>query len=127
MFKMAKEVEKFWGKEIWMANTDLYCGKKLILEKGKRCSMHYHERKDETFYVDSGKVLLEYNVGEIFDEIILMQGDSKRIYPLQWHRFSGLENSVIIEISTHHEDLDSYRDTFSEDIPQKIKDKYNLN
>lgn len=123
---MRKEVEKVWGKEIYLADSELYCGKKLILEKGKRCSMHYHQDKDETFYVDSGKVLLEYNVGEDFEESILVEGDSKRIYPEQWHRFSGLEDSVIIEISTHHKDSDSFRDVVSGDIPEEIKKKYNL-
>ena len=53
-----KEVKKEWGKEQWIVNRD-YCGKKLILNKGFRCSMHYHKNKDETFYILTGKVLME--------------------------------------------------------------------
>ena len=101
-----RQVPKEWGEEIWMANNNLYCGKKLILKKGKRCSLHHHRNKDETFYIDSGKVLLEVE-GE---KQILNPGTSVLIEPHTRHRFSGLKDSVIIEISTHHEDSDSYRE-----------------
>jgi len=45
-----KHVEKVWGSEDWIVNRE-YCGKVLNLNKGFRCSMHYHKNKDETFYV----------------------------------------------------------------------------
>ncbi len=53
-----KIVTKEWGEERWIVNRD-YCGKLLILKKGFRCSLHYHKNKDETFYVNKGKVLME--------------------------------------------------------------------
>lgn len=112
-------VPKAWGKEIWMANTELYCGKKLILYGGKRCSLHFHKIKDETFYVDSGRVLMEFGFPVVKE--IMGAGDSIHISPLVVHRFSGLAlDSVIIEISTHHEDSDSYRieGELSGDIPK---------
>jgi mannose-6-phosphate isomerase-like protein (cupin superfamily) len=100
-----KEVEKVWGKEIWLVNRD-YCGKKLILNKSFRCSMHFHKLKDETFYILKGKVLLEIGM----QKNIMLPGDSILIKPGQKHRFTGLEDSEIMEFSTHHEDSDSYRD-----------------
>lgn len=122
MYEMVKEVLKVWGKEVWVANTDNYCGKKLILKKGKRCSLHFHKDKDETFYIERGRVLMEFN-----KEIRVMgENDVVRINPGMLHRFSGLENSVILEISTHHEDLDSYRieGQLSGDVPEEIMEKY---
>ena len=103
-----KEVEKVWGKEIWIVNRD-YCGKKLILNKGFRCSMHYHKNKDETFYILKGKVLMETDK----ETKIMLENDSILIAPNTKHRFTGLEDSEIIEFSTHHEDEDSYRDEVS--------------
>lgn len=119
-----KIIPKVWGKEIWMANTELYCGKKLILKKGKRCSLHYHKNKDETFYIDTGKVLMEVDGKKgimISGEAILIESNTN-------HRFSGLENSVIIEISMHHEDSDSYRidGQLSGDIPKEIMEEYEV-
>jgi len=100
-----KEVPKVWGKEIWLANYD-YCGKLLILNKGFRCSMHYHKNKDETFYINKGKVLMEIDN----EKKIMLPGDSVRLTQGMKHRFTGLEDSEIMEFSTHHEDEDSYRE-----------------
>src|SRR4051812_37450647 len=43
--------DKIWGREIWITNTALYCGKHLLLNKGYQCSLHYHKIKDETFHL----------------------------------------------------------------------------
>ena len=103
-----KEVKKEWGKEIWIVNRD-YCGKKLVLNKGFRCSMHFHKNKDETFYILKGKVLMETDN----KKQIMLPGSSVLITPNTKHRFTGLEDSEIMEFSTHHDDSDSYRDEVS--------------
>ena len=103
---MVEIVKKSWGREEWIENNENYCGKKLVLEKAHGCSYHHHKIKDETFYVDSGLVLLILD-GE---NKMMKPGDTQRILPGQWHRFIGFEDSVITEFSTHHEDSDSYRD-----------------
>jgi len=106
-----KTVIKNWGSEFWIANYD-YCGKQLNLKKDYRCSMHYHKIKDETFYLTKGKILLETYASKEKDDyqkLIMNVGDSYRVLPGIPHRFTGLEDSEIIEFSTHHEDEDSYR------------------
>jgi mannose-6-phosphate isomerase-like protein (cupin superfamily) len=131
---MIDEKNKEWGKEIWMANNEKYCGKKLILEKGKRCSFHYHKNKDETFYIDKGRILMEIKglalresgMCYLDKEFVMKSGESIRIFPGTMHRFSGLEKSVIIEISTHHEENDSYRFELSGNIPKEILKKYKI-
>ena len=123
MFKMTGEIhQKVWGHEEWAVNHPDYCGKFLYLKKGKRCSLHYHKNKDETFYVLSGRVLMEIN-GE---ERIMGKGDIQHISPMTRHRFSGLSDSVIVEFSTHHEEEDSFRSEgqLSGDVPEKIMEKY---
>ena len=109
-----QEVEKVWGKEIVIVNRE-YCGKILKLKKGFRCSLHYHKKKDETFYILTGKVLIEIvgNFGAPDTEHVMLPGGSINIAPYIQHRFTGLEDSEIIEFSTHHEDSDSYRLTKS--------------
>ena len=49
-----KFVSKGWGYEKWIVNCEKYCGKLLFIAKGKKCSWHYHRKKDEVFYVQSG-------------------------------------------------------------------------
>jgi len=106
-----EKVSKVWGHEEIICNHD-YCGKKLVLEKNGFCSMHYHKNKDETFYIIKGKIRLETYLSDKkdgFKEQILEVGEYVRILPFVPHRFVGLEDSEIIEFSTHHEDEDSYR------------------
>ena len=104
-----KTVNKVWGKELWIANNDKYCGKILTLKKGFRCSVHYHKNKHETFYILKGKVLME--LGD--EKKIMNPGDIQVVEQNQKHRFTGLEDSEIIEFSTHHEESDSYREELS--------------
>ena len=53
---LMKKVEKGWGYELWIHNDEEYCGKLLYFKKGKKCSLHYHEKKKETFYLQDGKL-----------------------------------------------------------------------
>lgn len=103
---------KGWGEELWIANSSLYCGKKFILKKEKRCSIHYHKLKDETFYVQSGLVQLDvYEEGYPGEpmRLTMKPGDSFHIAPLTPHQFCGIEDSEIFEFSTQHFEEDSYR------------------
>ena len=116
MGEIEKMVPKVWGSEKWIVNRD-YCGKMLLLTKGFRCSMHYHKEKDETFYLLNGSVLMEVedDDGKIHD-YIMEPGETQLIRPCQKHRFTGLEDSRILEFSTHHEDGDSYRKELSGEV-----------
>lgn len=105
-------VDKVWGQEEIVANINKYCFKFLHLKQGYQCSLHHHKLKDETFYVSKGTVLMEFtwpNETEL-KELVMGVGIDIRIKPYMKHRFTGLEDSVIIEISTQHFDHDSYRE-----------------
>ena len=109
------EVEKTWGSELWFANTKEYCGKLLIVNSDKWSSegkFHYHENKDETFFVIEGILWLDIADEEGGHErLTIHTNDSYRVMPGVKHRFSSaLEIPCkFIEASTHHEDSDSYR------------------
>ena len=103
--EIEKIVEKVWGREYWIVNRAYY-GKILELSEGGQCSIHYHKDKDETFYILEGKVLMEYED----KRRIMLPGHIQHIAPYTSHRFTGLENSKMIEFSTHHSEEDSIRD-----------------
>lgn len=54
-------VTKGWGYEIWIENNEFYCGKHLHVLPYKKCSVHYHKDKLETFYVINGELELTYS------------------------------------------------------------------
>jgi mannose-6-phosphate isomerase-like protein (cupin superfamily) len=73
--------------------------------------MHFHIKKDETFLISKGKILLNiiYKDGDrkIFT---LKMGDVFHIPPGLIHQFVGIEEeNYIIEFSTQHFEEDSYR------------------
>ncbi len=100
-----KVVEKQWGTEFWLCNTSNYCWKLLQLNQDYRCSLHFHKLKTETFFVLSGHVKLE--LPDV--TVTLLPGDNYNIYPGMEHRFTGITDALISEISTPHYDSDSYR------------------
>ena len=91
-----KIVPKGWGYEKWIVNTDEYCGKLLHFIKGKKCSWHYHKLKDETFYLQEGKLLVKYSDNDNLDEaneVILERGDKFHVYRGLRHQMFALEDS----------------------------------
>jgi len=107
-----KFVPKGWGFEKWIVNCEEYCGKLLYFVKGKRCSWHYHELKDEVFYIQSGKMLVKYSDGddiESAEEKILSRGDNFHVYRGLRHQMIALEDTELFEFSTQHFDSDSHR------------------
>ncbi len=98
-----RRVEKPWGYEIWWGRTDRYVGKILFVKKGHSLSLQYHEVKDETVRVLSGKLLFETRAaGETGDlrRIEMSPGDTFHITPGTLHRMTGLEDCEIVEVST---------------------------
>lgn len=99
-----KVVEKPWGYEIWWAHAKgKYLGKTLEIKDGKRLSLQYHEQKDETIYVQNGRLTVFWS--DIRDgkltETILEEGESFRVRPGMIHRFSAEHGDVsIVEVST---------------------------
>ena len=112
MNTLNKIVPKGWGYEKWIVNKPEYCGKLLFIEKNKMVSWHYHILKDETFYVQSGKILLKYSNHDDLEtalEVVLNKGDSFYIPRGMRHRMIGVEDTELFEFSTEHFDSDSYR------------------
>ena len=107
-----KFVPKGWGFEKWIVNCEEYCGQLLYFVKDKRCSWHYHELKDEVFYVQSGKLVVRYSEDDDLnnaDHIILNPGDNFHVHRRLRHQMQALEDTELFEFSTQHFDSDSYR------------------
>lgn len=104
---------KKWGWEEWIVNNDLYCGKRLHFEVLRGCtSLHFHVKKHETMYVESGQftiTVIDTRGGDAVDHH-LFKGDSIVIKPNTPHRITATSVLfILVEFSTHHENSDSYR------------------
>mgnify|MGYP005693176187 FL=1 len=105
-------VEKGWGSEFKFATNDKYCGKFLNFVKGAKFSMHYHAKKDESWFVNAGKFLLSWI--DTKDATLytkeLNEGDTWRNIPFLPHQVQCLtDNGSITEVSTADDPNDNYR------------------
>lgn len=128
---MINFVPKGWGYERWIVNNELYCGKELFIIKDKKLSLHYHLRKDETFWVLEGEVMLIHydfpylpeiaidknkDFGQLYKMFghtvkreMLRNGDTFHVPVGMRHALVAKRDTRIIEFSTQHFDEDSYR------------------
>jgi oxalate decarboxylase/phosphoglucose isomerase-like protein (cupin superfamily) len=82
------------------------------IRKGFSRGSHYHEAKEEIFYVVSGKMralLMDMDTLQK-EEYILEKGDKIRLKPRCGHIFYGLEDTLVVEYSPQVFNMeDSYR------------------
>jgi len=94
-------VEKPWGHERLWALNRRYAAKVLFIRAGESLSLQYHEAKDETIRITSGRMRLRYgSSSEALEEAILEPGMSFAIPPRLVHRMEALEDCTVIEVST---------------------------
>jgi mannose-6-phosphate isomerase-like protein (cupin superfamily) len=101
-----RRVEKPWGYELIWALTEVYCGKVLFVKAGASLSLQFHNVKDESWYVQSGRAQLELGqVGQsVLDEEVIGPGAAFHYEPGTVHRVTALEDTTILEVSTPHLD-----------------------
>jgi len=109
-----KHIDKPWGYERHLEINDDYVVKELFMKEGNSCSLQYHEKKHETFYVLKGK--LKFYVGvdkDSLGEMELNVGEHYTIEPLVVHRMEAIVDSLYLESSTN----------FLDDVI-RLEDKY---
>ncbi len=93
-------VDKPWGYELHWAKTDRYVGKIIHVNKGHALSLQYHNIKDETIFLWSGKLLFEIEVDGKLVQREMSPGEAVHVTPKTIHRMTAIEDADILEAST---------------------------
>lgn len=94
-------VSKPWGHETIWAVTDRYVGKILHINAGHELSVQYHEVKDETVYLLSGRIVYRVKSdADLLEDVQLKLGESFRITPGTVHQMVALTDCDVLEVST---------------------------
>jgi mannose-6-phosphate isomerase-like protein (cupin superfamily) len=97
-----RRVDKPWGWELIWAQAEAYVGKVLFVRAGESLSLQYHEEKDESWYIESGRAKLE--LGDtgvpVLNTEVIAPGMCFRFRPGTVHRVTALEDTTILEVST---------------------------
>lgn len=112
-------VEKDWGWENWIINSDLYCMKKLVLKSGHASSLHYHKVKDETFHILVGHCTLELAGKKLHlkeNQTVHIPPNTPHRFSMPWYAAEGV--CIILEVSTKHDDKDVFRVEPSKKLPK---------
>ncbi len=126
-------ISKVWGYEQQIANfkDEGYCGKILRVMPGWACSVHFHAKKHETFYLTKGQLFVElWDIPKQFmaeavkdpagllgksmlyrlAPVNMIPGEVLILPPFTAHRFQcNKEPAEFIEFSTYDDPADSYR------------------
>ena len=73
---------------------------------------HYHKLKDETFYVQSGIIIVRFSDEDDLENansVVLKKGDNFHVYRGLRHQMEAVIDTELFEFSTQHFDSDSYR------------------
>jgi dTDP-4-dehydrorhamnose 3,5-epimerase-like enzyme len=76
------------------------------LRKGQFRGNHYHEKKEEVFYIINGKIralFVDLDTSER-EERILTKGDKVQVPTRTGHIFFGLEDATVVEYSPQYYD-----------------------
>ena len=100
MSSPVRRVEKPWGYEIHWAHTERYVGKILHIRAGHALSLQYHVKKDETVYVQRGRLRYEIERDGVMTTLDLVAGDALHVTPGTIHRMTAVEDTDVLEAST---------------------------
>jgi mannose-6-phosphate isomerase len=93
-------VEKPWGYELHWAKTERYVGKLIHVNAGHALSLQYHNIKDETIYLHSGRMLFEIEIGGKLTQREMKPGERVHVTPKTVHRMTAIDDCEIFEVST---------------------------
>jgi mannose-6-phosphate isomerase len=105
------KVEKPWGYELHWAKTGRYVGKLIHVNAGHALSLQYHNLKDETIFLSSGRMLFEiapqplkegeqWTQAHVLTKREMKPGESVHVVPRTVHRMTAVTDCDIFEVST---------------------------
>ena len=100
MSENVKRVDKPWGYELHWAKTDRYVGKVIHVNAGHALSLQYHNQKDETIFLWSGRMLFEIQEDGKLVAREMKLGESVHVTPGTVHRMTAIDDCDIFEVST---------------------------
>jgi len=98
----AKRWEEERGEFVQIAYQEaMYHLAAFQIKEGFSRGNHYHEKKEEIFYVFQGKIKALFLDMDTLqkEEKILKKGDKIRVKPRCGHLFYGLEDTLVVEYS----------------------------
>jgi len=102
MLPYSKEIQKPWGKEVIITDPgQKRVGKIIYVNANSKLSLQYHDQKEETLCLFSGKALIWLQAeGEDIEKTPMEKNKGYFIAPGKKHRIEAIDDSIIFEVSS---------------------------
>lgn len=96
---MINITNKEWGQNILIFKNDSTEIHQIFINCGGRSSKHYHKYKNNIFFIQRGKLLVErWGLDNTIESFVLNEKDTIDIQNGIYHRFTAIEDTSAIEI-----------------------------
>src|SRR5262245_45768620 len=99
-----RSLQRDWGEEQFIAETDKYLGKILRMNAGTKGGLQKHVEKDEAFHLVSGRAIVRFDSGNGLVERRMKAGETYHIPPGAVHQVESITDCIFYEVSTPHYD-----------------------
>lgn len=100
--------DKYWGTIETIVNQE-FAGKRLFMRAGCQSSLEFHTRKTETYFVHCGELRVGLRTDRARNRSVrIAAGQCIDIPAGLMHMRIAVEDTVILEASTHDSDVDSH-------------------
>ena len=97
-------LERDWGEEIIVAECAKFLGKILHMRAGTKGGLQKHAKKEEAFYLVSGKANVRFDSGNGLVTRRMRPGQTYHVPPGAVHQVFAVSDCTFFETSTPHYD-----------------------
>jgi mannose-6-phosphate isomerase-like protein (cupin superfamily) len=95
-----KYESKPWGYELLWAHTGRYAGKILHINRGYSLSLQYHNVKEESVRLLSGRMTMYWETDGEKNTVEMKPGDCLHIATGMVHQMIAIDDCDVLEVST---------------------------
>ena len=77
---MRRKERKYWGYITTVFATEDFTLKEVFMKAGTQSSMEYHVKKDEYYYIQSGKLKVGMRIGRAKNKSLILEAEGRIPY-----------------------------------------------
>lgn len=89
---------KVWGWTQRVFRNETVQVDRAFVRRGMRCSLHLHRHRSNTFFVESGRLLVRVHKDGLVDEVTLSPGQQTTVRPGDKHEMEALDDAHVLEV-----------------------------
>lgn len=89
---------KVWGWTQRVFRNETVQVDRAFVRAGWKCSLHHHRHRSNTFFVETGRLLVRVHKDGLLDEVVLEPGQQTTVRPGDRHEMEALADTFVLEV-----------------------------